>query len=580
MEVNKLYSDKKGMRITICIIGIALLFIACYLLYVLTGMDYDSLSSRKQLDSGWNVEYEGHEYSNVRLSQFKLPHSVDKGEKVILSGKVPDVSEFSMPVLILATHNTAVSVYTGNTYIYEYGIENFNQNKIVGSGYQYIHIDNDAAGKNIYIVLTASEKNAFSTIEPLILTEKSNVFSNQLVKYRVPFVFGIFLLLLGAAFMAIGFITGINSYSLFNYVWLGLLSVSIGIWTLCYYRLLQLYSVPMSYCTLIEHLALYIGAIAALMYFRAYVRELDNRVMMYLYNGLIIIQAAITVTAVVLNLFNIVHITAFVRYVQIIIALSCVYILAVIVASTKKGDKSGQYIAIGFAIFLGSVLIDIGSYMLKSNTGVKINSINGISAVAASAFILILFVTFGMDISKKLRVNAEREVLYRMAYTDSMTQIYNRRYCEEKMDELIESDVPYGIYNFDLNYLKKTNDNLGHSIGDELIKGFASILNETFGQRGTVARMGGDEFVVILEDVDKINNKAFIESLFSRIKLVNQKETRFQYSMSYGYADSHEVKKKAVLNGKENVKDPRDVYALADNRMYEYKRKYKESLEK
>lgn len=576
METKSLYSGKRSIRIAVCIVGLMLLFIMYYVLYILTGMNETALLNETRFDSGWDVEYEGETYSDVNLSEFSLPTVVDKGHTVVLKNKVPDTTKYFMPVLVIETRNTAVATYSEDTCIYEYGVSNYNENKPVGSGYQYIHIGEEQYGTQLRIELTATELESFSRISTPVIMEYSDVYSHHLTRYRVPLVFGCFLLLLGAALIIIGLITGIYSHSLINYVWMGVLSLCVGTWTLCYYKILQLYAVPLSYCTFIEYLAIFVSVTAALLYFRNYVKELNNKVMSAIHMIILVSHVILTISVAILHLTNTVHIAEFLKYVRIMICITFIYVAVVIAIQIKRGNKANKMIAVGLVIFLASIVIDVLNDMFKNNYGYQFVGIKGLSAITASVFIMILFVIFAMDISKKLKSNVEKEVLYRMAYTDEMTQIYNRRYCEEKMDKLMEGDSDYGIYNFDLNDLKKTNDNLGHGVGDELIKGFASILKETFGKKCTVARMGGDEFVVIIEDIDHVNIKAYDEALSRNIKRANDKEDRFKYSMSFGYADSHEIEVKSNTNNKNISKDPRAVYALADNRMYEYKRRFKE----
>lgn len=153
-----------------------------------------------------------------------------------------------------------------------------------------------------------------------------------------------------------------------------------------------------------------------------------------------------------------------------------------------------------------------------------------------------------------------------MAYTDILTGIYNRRYCEERLKSYENNEIPFGIFNFDLNGLKAANDTHGHSIGDELLKGFAEILKKVFGDIGIIARMGGDEFIVLVENCEKLDCEKRIVRLQKVIQEANQNENGYVFSTAYGYADSTEI----ASNGE--VRDVNMVYQLADNRMYEHKK--------
>ncbi len=94
-----------------------------------------------------------------------------------------------------------------------------------------------------------------------------------------------------------------------------------------------------------------------------------------------------------------------------------------------------------------------------------------------------------------------QKILDRMAHKDSMTGLLNRRSYDEFMDRVGEHIAEPGtmILAMDLNGLKHTNDTMGHEAGDELIEGAADVMKRVLGPHGKVYRIGGDEFVAILE---------------------------------------------------------------------------------
>jgi diguanylate cyclase (GGDEF)-like protein len=157
-------------------------------------------------------------------------------------------------------------------------------------------------------------------------------------------------------------------------------------------------------------------------------------------------------------------------------------------------------------------------------------------------------------------------MLYKMAYCDNLTGLYNRQFSEEKMQEFGEQNVRFGIYNFDLNGLKSTNDSKGHSYGDDLIKGFARILEQTFNPDGYIVRNGGDEFIVLMKWKEGCNWESYIDKLMDNMRKTNEAQERFIYSTAYGFADSDE------LSLEDGSIDIHGVYCLADNRMYENKK--------
>jgi PleD family two-component response regulator len=91
-----------------------------------------------------------------------------------------------------------------------------------------------------------------------------------------------------------------------------------------------------------------------------------------------------------------------------------------------------------------------------------------------------------------------REIEY-LSFHDSLTGLYNRRFFEEELHRLdTERNLPISIIFGDINGLKLTNDILGHSTGDALIKKASEILKKACRDEDIVARVGGDEFMILL----------------------------------------------------------------------------------
>ena len=107
------------------------------------------------------------------------------------------------------------------------------------------------------------------------------------------------------------------------------------------------------------------------------------------------------------------------------------------------------------------------------------------------------------------------EKFHHISTRDILTNLYNRTFYEEEMSRLEKSRLfPVSIFMIDLDDLKIVNDTQGHAAGDELLQRTAKVLLESFRAEDMVARIGGDEFVVLLP---KTNEEA-AQSAFKRIK--------------------------------------------------------------
>jgi len=89
-----------------------------------------------------------------------------------------------------------------------------------------------------------------------------------------------------------------------------------------------------------------------------------------------------------------------------------------------------------------------------------------------------------------------------MAIRDELTGLYNRRYAIERLERLSElaerSQFNLHLVYLDLDHFKRINDTYGHGFGDEVLKRFASVMQEGLFHRDFLARIGGEEFLMLL----------------------------------------------------------------------------------
>ncbi len=139
-------------------------------------------------------------------------------------------------------------------------------------------------------------------------------------------------------------------------------------------------------------------------------------------------------------------------------------------------------------------------------------------------------VTF-MDITE--RKKSEEEILY-LSYHDQLTGLYNRRYFEQELRRLDnEHFLPLTIIMGDMNGLKLINDSLGHSVGDQLLKKAADVLTNGFRVNDIIARIGGDEFVIILPRTSSDEANELIKKIKNRT--AKEKVGAVSVSISFGY---------------------------------------------
>lgn len=134
------------------------------------------------------------------------------------------------------------------------------------------------------------------------------------------------------------------------------------------------------------------------------------------------------------------------------------------------------------------------------------------------------------------RKYAEKQLKY-LSLHDPLTGLYNRAYFEEEMKRLRE-DMPasVGIIMSDLDGLKLVNDSLGHEAGDSLLKDVGDIIKNAADKGSVAARIGGDEFAILIPDASKIDIERICRRIRDNVELYNNEKPGLPLNLSIGYA--------------------------------------------
>jgi diguanylate cyclase (GGDEF)-like protein len=164
------------------------------------------------------------------------------------------------------------------------------------------------------------------------------------------------------------------------------------------------------------------------------------------------------------------------------------------------------------------------------------------------------------DITARKKAEAYLEFLGKH---DVLTKLHNRSFYVDELNRLErKGPTPVTVVIVDMNDLKAINDQFGHSVGDELLRRAGEVLNKLVEAPSHAARIGGDEFVILMPGCDPRDGQAMIDNIAKLVELNNQFYSGQALSLAMGMATSEAGERLEA------------VVRRADAAMYEAKRSH------
>ncbi|WP_311270091.1 EAL domain-containing protein [Sphingobium sp. WCS2017Hpa-17] len=221
------------------------------------------------------------------------------------------------------------------------------------------------------------------------------------------------------------------------------------------------------------------------------------------------------------------------------------HMLSVSMATGYAGGISGRN--------AGRVQIAIGQVcltLLPTATGLWLEGSTGYRVLSVAMVMMVLGLAEISSTIHRIVVQAlvgkrEKSLLAekfeRLARFDSLTGLENRMAMQMRLREIFDANQKRNdavtILWMDIDRFKEINDSLGHMVGDQLLRGVAERLNEVVQGRGRIARFGGDEFVIICPDMDRVTAAALAQEIIGYFAHgFDLSDNHLQVTASIGYA--------------------------------------------
>lgn len=516
------------------------------------------------LDNNWDIRVNQTLYENKTLSTFRFD-MCNRGDYVIYETKLPlEAGGIIEPILGFYSMHSVIHIYLDHELIYSYGVDDYKAGNFVGYGSHNIPLPKSYVGKTLRIELLITENRAFNGQDPLTIKDGRYFILEKISANRLQFAVSFFLVICGVLFMIFSIIHIREANNFVERFCISTFSFLIGIWSLCNSDLISLIIPDLTKTVQIQYMCFYTFTIPFTYYFKPRIMQ-ENRphYQKVIFITLLVIEVFVAAVSITCNTLNVFHFPSFTMISHVLLLLVVAFVILLFITDVQEETYS-RNVLLSFLLATIGISLELFRFNIaKYLSGVTNHTYGSLICYSSLLVACSLLYDYERSVSKHVEEDVQQELLLEFAYSDSLSGLSNRRKCEETLKLFTDLSTPYLVISLDMNFLKKINDTYGHHVGDAMIKDFSQILQETFGTFGTVGRMGGDEFIVILPNMNAEQVREKLKQMEEQIEQHNCSSKEYPLSCAYGFALSEEG----------NDSDFFAAYKLADERMYENKRK-------
>ena len=525
------------------------------------------------LKSGWDASYQGQSVRECELEEVTKRLQVTNNEKGTLTTSLVMKEEIlegkdmpAHPTILLDVYYLGVEVFLDGVPLKTVNMERLESGRFLDSRYQFVSLPDDFPGKTLTIVYHYDGSKAQTMVAAPAFGDFENLYYSFILHNLFPFLAGAFLLLFGIYFLVVSVSVSAIIPEIMGQMVSAILSLVFGIWIIGTFRISFLF-MRSEHITAVTNIA-FLQFVPLLFLLLWQVHPIRYKKLFFL---LFIMTGIVSELTILLHITGFMHITRLriVYYVMSVLFMG--YLLYTDYEDIKEGNTdvinmlqlSGFTLSVIFAF--SSMVYYVLTGLPKGNPpSTTVYTIYGIGCVL---LVLTRYLIFLILLSRAEGQRVEFESLSRIANTDVLTGLYNRIFCEERFSWLDATEQKqYCIVSLDINHLKYVNDTFGHAKGDTLLIGFADALKSAFPEDAFCCRVGGDEFVVILDErYDVLQLERFLSKLKVLMEGLNETEPMIPHSAAAGYAFKRDLPDKTA----------HEILLVADHRMYEQKREQK-----
>lgn len=478
-------------------------------------------------------------------------------KKTVLSGTITVDNSVGSVLAFYSVHQE-VKFYVGGRLIYKYPV--VNNNPLSDSpGYCWHFINLPYNTNDIEIVITSPYDSCLKNVPTIYIGNDFSLPAHIITKDIVPFALCIIMLVLGIVLSLYHIFISRNISTSGKLLKLGLFSIVLSIWSINECSLTTLLLKNNLVTSYVSFLSLMLLSFPFAMFVQTFYEDESK-----IWNRFCQANLLQIVICLVLAFTGIADLRETIWTTHIMMV-SLVAIIVVQSYRMIRNEIHSRTVKIHIAclfICIITLVLDMIGYYFGSGDG------NTFGRLGFLTYILALGISSARESTSLMKMGQEANAYQTLAYTDQMTGLNNRTCFNVDFAKLSENPTDIAVIDFDLNNLKYVNDTFGHSAGDLYINSCGTIIYEIFNGLGKCYRVGGDEFVALIEKASSIDMTHYLAMLESSVDASNreQKVAKMKMQIAYGYA----------IYDPDLDKNLEDTYNRADKMMYINKKEKKE----
>lgn len=554
--VNRIVARIDKILVPLLMLAVAGLLVVSF--FNFSNFNYNNFTEELETIGDWGIKIDGEEFSYTKLPQ-TIPVK-DKAElHLVLNYNV--IVDSKEPVLLMESYYNNITASIDGTIIYTYpeSTKGMFGNDTPHSVH-LIPLSEKDYGKILTIEIMPSGNYQKVKIYEGYITSKSQAIQKMLEDDTIHIIIDCIFLFCGMLLIFFYFVI-YHHFNNTSVLWMGIFLVIYGLWDVSFANVLQVF-VENKYMIYMLSYGAFSFLIIPWIYFCYSMTKRRHALFFHL---LILFCTVIGFVCFFLHITSVLDYHEIFFLLDISVGIGAASSILILIKDHYLHRDLGKYSIWGSVGFLAFLALDMTYYFVshRARSGIILNA----GFLFFSIFYLVDIASSMVD---ALVAKKQYKILEEAANRDALTNLLNRRSFDNevriyKKQIELENAVSFEqiiMLMFDSNNLKQLNDLQGHQKGDEMLVELADSLKLYFGALGNIYRIGGDEFVIICQD---ISMDMIEESLKKFDKEVNQNENSL-VSVSFGYAKYDRDKDDSFHN----------VFKRAEREMYRHKKNHKE----